>query len=117
MTRRVNLGARCALAAAVLAAGTVAAAGGPLHRLPPDYVFARAEGDPGPVIFSHASHVDAKKPACLTCHPRVFRITETGRPQDREPITHARMDKGAACGACHGKTAFALDSCENCHRS
>jgi c(7)-type cytochrome triheme protein len=117
MTRTVKLAARCALVAAVLAAGGAAAAGGPLHRLPTDYIFARSEGSPGPVTFSHASHVDAKKPSCITCHPRTFRITESGRPQDREAITHARMEKGAACGACHGKTAFALDSCDNCHRS
>jgi c(7)-type cytochrome triheme protein len=98
-----------------LAAGTAAGAG-KLHRLPTDYVFARGEGSPGPVTFSHASHVDEAKPACLACHPRTFRITESGRPQDRDRITHARMEKGAACGACHGKAAFGFDSCETCHR-
>jgi c(7)-type cytochrome triheme protein len=61
--------------------------------------------------------VDEKKPSCVTCHPRVFRITETGRTAAREVIKHDRMEAGGACGACHGKTAFAFDSCENCHRS
>jgi c(7)-type cytochrome triheme protein len=104
-----------AVLAVALAAGTAAGAGR-LHRLPSDYVFARGEGSPGPVTFSHASHVDEAKPACLACHPRAFRITESGRPQDRDRITHARMEKGAACGACHGKAAFGFDSCDTCHR-
>jgi c(7)-type cytochrome triheme protein len=117
MTRSANVAARVAFAVALALAAGSAVAAGKLHRLPTDYVFARSEGSPGPVTFSHASHVDDKKPACIACHPRTFRITETGRPQDREPITHARMEKGAACGACHGKAAFGLDSCDNCHRS
>jgi c(7)-type cytochrome triheme protein len=117
MTRNARLAARLAAVLALgLAAGTAAAVG-TLHRLPTDYVFARSDGSPGPVTFSHTSHVDAKKPACITCHPRTFRITESGRPQDRERITHARMEKGAACGACHGKEAFGLDSCDSCHKS
>jgi c(7)-type cytochrome triheme protein len=113
MKRSLQLAAVLAVA---LVAGTAAGAG-KLHRLPTDYVFARGDGSPGPVTFSHRSHVDEAKPACMTCHPRTFRITESGRPQDRDRITHARMEKGAACGACHGKTAFAFDSCEMCHRS
>ncbi len=116
MRRHVSPKARWAVALALcLAAGAAGAAN--LHRLPTDYVFGRSEGSPGPVTFSHASHVDASKPACLTCHPKLFRITETGRPQDREVITHARMEKGAACGACHGKAAFGFDSCDNCHKA
>jgi c(7)-type cytochrome triheme protein len=118
MTGEAKRTARRAAALALAAAGGLAAAaGGPLHRLPTDYVFARGDGSPGPVTFSHASHVDAAKPACVAWHPRIFRITETGRPQDRERITHARMEKGAACGACHGKAAFGLDGCDACHRS
>ena len=108
--------ARLATALALALAATGAAAAGKLHRLPADYGFAQGEGSPGKVTFSHASHVDEKKPACLTCHPRVFRITEAGRPADKEPIHHARMEAGAACGACHGKTAFGFDSCDTCHR-
>lgn len=117
MSRRLHLALRCALAAALLAGAGAAVAAGKLHRLPNDYVFARSEGSPGPVTFSHGSHVDTAKPACVTCHPRLFRITETGRAWDREPITHARMEKGAACGACHGKAAFGFDTCDACHKS
>lgn len=104
-----------ALGGALLA--TAALAAGNLQRLPTDYAFPRGEGSPGPVIFSHASHVDAKKPSCVTCHPRTFRITETGRTASREVVKHERMEAGGACGACHGKAAFGFDSCELCHKS
>lgn len=115
MTGRQGI-ARVAVALVVALAASGALAAGKLHRLPSDYVFARSDGSPGPVTFSHGSHVDTAKPSCVTCHPRVFRITETGRPQDREPITHARMEKGAACGACHGKAAFNFEQCDMCHK-
>ena len=109
-------GTRLAVAlAAVLGAGA-ALAGGPLGRLPPDYAFPRGDSSPGPVIFSHASHVDQAKPSCVTCHPRVFRITETGRAASRETVRHEQMEKGGACGACHGKAAFGFETCENCHK-
>jgi c(7)-type cytochrome triheme protein len=118
MMRNVNVLARSAACLALLAAaGAAAAASGKLHRLPQDYVFARGGESPGPVTFSHATHVDSSKPACMTCHPRIFRITESGRPQDRDRITHGRMEAGGACGACHGKAAFGFDSCDACHRT
>jgi c(7)-type cytochrome triheme protein len=116
MTRRPITAARLAAALALTLLATTALAGGKLHRLPKDYPFPRGEGSPGAVTFSHASHVDEKKPACLACHPRVFRITEAGKPADREPIQHARMEAGAACGACHGKAAFGFETCDNCHK-
>jgi c(7)-type cytochrome triheme protein len=112
MIRTVRL---AAAAAAVLLAAP-ALGGSKLQKLPPDYVFARGEGSPGPVMFSHASHVDAAKPSCATCHARTFRILEAGKTFNRDPIRHDRMEKGAACGACHGKTAFGFDSCELCHK-
>ena len=108
---------RWVLALAATAAAATALAAGPLYRLPPDYAFPRSESSPGPVIFSHRSHVDDKRPSCVTCHPRVFRITETGRTSAREVIKHERMEAGGACGACHGKAAFGFDSCELCHKS
>jgi c(7)-type cytochrome triheme protein len=107
---------RWGLALVLAAAAGAAVAGGPLQKLPPEYAFPRGEGSPGPVLFNHESHVDAKKPSCTSCHPRTFRILETGRTQKREVVTHERMEAGGACGACHGKTAFALDTCENCHK-
>jgi c(7)-type cytochrome triheme protein len=109
-------GTRWALALAAALTGGAALAGGPLYRLPTDYAFPRGESSPGPVLFSHRSHVDEKKPSCVTCHPRVFRITETGRTATREVIKHERMEAGGACGTCHGKTAFGFETCENCHK-
>ncbi len=104
------------LAAAVLLAGA-AQAEQKLSKLPVDYVFARGDGSPGAVTFSHQSHVDAAKPACVSCHPSTFRILESGRTMTGDRIQHQHMEKGAGCGACHGKTAFGFESCENCHRS
>ncbi len=107
--------ARLAAAVAALLVSVAADAGGPLQRLPADYVFP-GEGSPGKVTFSHASHVDAKKPNCLVCHPSSFKSLQPGSTASGEAIVHATMEKGAACGACHGKTAFALDSCDMCHK-
>lgn len=98
------------------AAGTGLAAN-KLPRLPGDYIFPRGEGSPGPVNFSHQTHVDAARPSCVACHPKNFRILESGRDITGQPLQHARFESGAACGACHGKTAFAFDACDSCHRS
>ncbi|HUK66343.1 MAG TPA: c(7)-type cytochrome triheme domain-containing protein [Anaeromyxobacteraceae bacterium] len=103
-------------ALALLAAGTAGAATSKLQRLPKDFAFPQGDGSPGQVTFSHSSHVDEAKPACLTCHPRNFRMLEAGRTQGGEAITHDRMKAGAACGACHGKTAFDFDTCDMCHK-
>ncbi len=107
-----------ALLGGVLLAGTALAAPTKLPRLPGDYVFPRGEGSPGAVTFSHQSHVDAKSPSCLGCHPKNFKLLESGRDITGQPLQHARFEAGAACGACHGKgkTAFDLDTCESCHR-
>lgn len=111
--------ARIALAwaaAAALLLGSPAAAGDRLPRLPADRALPQGEGSPAPVTFSHASHVDPKKPACLTCHPRTFRILETGHTASGQALCHELMERGAGCGACHGKTAFGFDTCELCHK-
>lgn len=102
--------------AAVLTAASVAGAG-ELPRLPKDLPLPKGEDSPGEVIFRHDSHVDAKKPSCLVCHPKPFpMLQESALPKGT--ITHERMEKGEYCGACHGKgkTAFDFeDGCENCH--
>jgi c(7)-type cytochrome triheme protein len=104
---------------AVLAGALLASAGlaGELKRLPPDFVLPQSDGSPGPVTFSHSSHVDAARPNCVTCHPKSFRILEKGATASGEPVKHESMEAGRACGACHGKTAFGFDSCDVCHRS
>ncbi len=114
--RRIGTTCRGAvLVVGILAAGA-ALASGKITKLPADHVFAQGDGSPGKVTFSHASHVDTAKPSCVTCHPARFRILEAGKTTTAEPIRHQQMDAGAACGACHGKTAFGFDTCDTCHK-
>jgi c(7)-type cytochrome triheme protein len=101
---------------ALLAAGMATAAGAALPRLPADFAFPQSEGSPGQVTFSHATHVDARAPSCLGCHPARFAILEKGRAVGLRAVTHEAMEKGAACGSCHGKEAFGFESCELCHK-
>ncbi|HEX8908615.1 MAG TPA: c(7)-type cytochrome triheme domain-containing protein [Anaeromyxobacteraceae bacterium] len=116
MTRGLKGAVRVVLALGALLVATSALASGKLQRLPTDYVFPRGDGSPGPVMFSHESHVDSARPSCSACHPKEFRILEAGRTVTREPMRHDRMEAGAACGACHGKTAFGFDTCDMCHK-
>jgi c(7)-type cytochrome triheme protein len=105
--------------AAALAGALLAGAGmarGKLERLPPDRILRQGEGSPAPVIFSHGSHVDPARPGCVTCHPRTFRILGPGKAAAGATILHESMESGAACGACHGRTAFGFESCEACHK-
>jgi c(7)-type cytochrome triheme protein len=86
-----------------------------LPNLPHALNLPQSKDSPGQVTFNHESHVDSAKPACLGCHPRLFGIL--GRSSERPmTLTHAAMEKGEACGACHGKTAFKFDDdCNACH--
>jgi c(7)-type cytochrome triheme protein len=86
-----------------------------LPRLPRPVLLPQGTDSPGAVKFDHASHVDAAKPRCASCHPALFGIL--GRSTEKKPksVTHARMEKGEACGACHGKQAFAFEDCTMCH--
>jgi c(7)-type cytochrome triheme protein len=86
-----------------------------LPRLPKDLQLVRGADSPGQVVFRHDSHVDGARPDCVTCHPRRFSILGRSGGEPRPAITHAAMEKGQACGACHGKEAFGLDECGNCH--
>ncbi len=106
-----------ALAALVILAGAAAVAAADLPRLPKPILVPKGEDSPGQVTFNHESHVDAAKPSCIACHPRLFPMLK-GSARKADRITHEKMDQGQACGACHGKgkTAFAFDdACENCH--
>jgi c(7)-type cytochrome triheme protein len=98
--------------------GTLAggpALAGDLPRLPQALPLAQSKDSPGVVTFRHDSHVDAKKPSCATCHPKRFSIL--GRSADKAPahVKHAAMEKGEACGGCHGKAAFGFEDCTMCH--
>ncbi len=86
-------------------------------ELPAAYTFPTAAGSPGPVTFSHESHIDSQEPSCATCHATLFRLIEPGRPVQGE-MTMDRMYKGDLCGACHNaELAFDVqDDCSSCHQ-
>jgi c(7)-type cytochrome triheme protein len=103
---------------AALGLAVTAAAQSKMPKLPAPYTFAQTGDSPGTVTFSHASHVDEAAPSCTSCHPKAFSILKAGATADGKPITHAAMDKGASCGACHnGQKSFGFDDCTLCHRS
>lgn len=114
---RHTLRRACLLTAVALAVASVAAAA-ELPRLPKDLPLPKGDDSPGQVVFRHDSHVDAKKPSCIACHPKRFpMLHESALPKGA--ITHDRMEKkGELCGSCHGKGKAAFDfndACENCH--
>jgi c(7)-type cytochrome triheme protein len=100
---------------AVLGALFAGGAWADLPRLPQALTMPQTGDSPGVVTFRHDSHVDTKSPGCLSCHPRRFSIL--GRSADQKPVAikHAAMEKGEACGACHGKQAFGFEDCTACH--
>src|SRR5574340_955532 len=108
-----------ALTVGVLGWG-VAMAGG-LPNLPGELKLPAGADSPGQVMFRHDSHVDSAKPACVTCHPRKFGILGRSAERRGPAVTHAAMEKGEACGACHGAkkdgkdVAFGFDDCTMCH--
>jgi c(7)-type cytochrome triheme protein len=103
---------------AALALVTTVAAQSKMPKLPAPYQFAQTGDSPGKVTFNHASHVDESAPSCTSCHPKAFSILKAGAAADGKPVTHAAMEKGQSCGACHnGKKSFGFDDCTLCHRS
>lgn len=98
---------------ALLLAGT--SLGAELPRLPVALKLPQSTESPGVVTFNHDMHVDSAKPTCVSCHPRLFSILGRSAATRTKVATHAAMEKGAACGACHGKAAFNLDDCTMCH--
>jgi c(7)-type cytochrome triheme protein len=59
-------------------------------------------------LFRHGTHGQF---SCMGCHPSIF-------PRERVGFTHADMQAGRFCGACHdGRGAFAIAdaACEECH--
>lgn len=84
-------------------------------RLPPDLTYSKAEGSPGKVVFSHQLHT-AVADKCTACHIQLFRMLRPTRQ-----VTHADMEAGKSCGACHnGQMAFGptdAAGCPRCHVS
>jgi c(7)-type cytochrome triheme protein len=112
------LSRRQLLAAAVLVAffGSASLVSGepaPELRLPPDVTYSGAESSPGPVTFSHTTHVPLADTRCVTCHPAPFAILQPTRG-----ITHEVMNAGGKCGLCHNGTQASgvQEACEHCHR-
>ena len=80
---------RTFLLALLAAAAPAVLAAGALPNLPKDKALPQGDGSPGVVTFRHASHVDAARPDCTTCHPTLFPIVRTASPVSRAPIRHA----------------------------
>lgn len=99
---------------ALLVLAPVALSGPPGLRLPPDIIYGKAEGSPGPVVFRHAAHFELAGNKCTACHPGPFRML---RPERR--VTHDEMNAGRSCGICHDgrKAAPVDDECDHCHAS
>ena len=108
----------CGVLAVMLAAFTPLASAQDLPKLPADRVLPQSGDSPGKVTFSHQTHIAVQaKPDCTVCHPKLAPIMKTANQPKREAITHARMEKGLACGACHnGKVAHGFDDCTSCHK-
>lgn len=102
-----------ALAAIFAIEVAVANDGTPALRLPPDVTYGGAADSPGPVVFSHTTHVPLRDNQCLACHPQTFSILQPTRK-----ITHEEMNAGKQCGACHDGTQASgvRDACDHCHR-
>ena len=101
------------LAALALSGGALAK---DLPHLPAAVKLPQTGDSPGVVTFNHDMHVDSAKPTCVVCHAGKFSILGRSAPGRRPAITHANMEKGASCGACHGKAAFNFDDCTMCHQ-
>ncbi len=104
------------LVVAAIAVGGVVL-GQNLPKLPDALVLRQSGDSPGKVTFLHASHM-GDRPDCTRCHPKLFSIARQGAATGpSQKITHASMEKGRQCGACHnGKAAFGFDDCTACHR-
>ena len=66
-----------------------------------------SEGLPG-IIFSHPKH--ASWTGCGMCHPEPFAL-QAGKTK----MTMKEITDGKFCGTCHGKVAFPLYNCAECH--
>ena len=104
----------------VLIAALAAAAAGAqsISKLPADKALPQTGDSPGKVVFSHQTHTAVQPKAdCTACHPKLAPMSVRKGQAKREAVTHAKMEKGQACGACHnGKAAHGLDDCATCHK-
>jgi c(7)-type cytochrome triheme protein len=109
--RRISIAARIGLFAC-LSGATLASAllawGMPARVRIPRAAEHRPFAPAAQALFSHPAHEPLR---CFQCHPNLF-------PQAPLAFTHAEMDRGRFCGACHdGQRATAMIklTCETCH--
>lgn len=60
------------------------------------------------VVYPHKQHTEWLD--CSNCHPAIF-IPQKGA----NSISMAAILLGEKCGVCHGKVAFPVSECRNCH--
>ena len=60
------------------------------------------------VVYPHKQHTEWLD--CSNCHPAIF-VPQKGANQ----ISMAAILLGQKCGVCHGKVAFPVSECRNCH--
>ncbi len=60
------------------------------------------------VVYPHKQHTEWLD--CSNCHPAIF-IPQKGA----NSISMAAILMGEKCGLCHGKVAFPVSECRNCH--
>lgn len=74
-----------------------------------------AKGSPGPVLFSHESHVNKHKSKCTDCHTKIFKMKK-----GEAKIAKANHGEEKYCGVCHnGKKFFSQTKdadCTKCHK-
>ncbi len=87
--------------------------GGDVDPMAKTLVLPGTKDAPGPVWFSHATHVLAAG-SCSVCHAQAFAMKASSKPRATGAF-HAKE----ACGACHdGRKAFSVDErCDSCHRT
>lgn len=60
------------------------------------------------VVYPHKQHTEWLD--CSNCHPAIF-VPQKGA----NAISMAAILLGEKCGVCHGKVAFPISECRNCH--
>ncbi|MBL4614001.1 MAG: c-type cytochrome [Magnetovibrio sp.] len=60
------------------------------------------------VVYPHKPHTQWLQ--CSNCHPKIFKPKKGANK-----ISMAAILAGQYCGVCHGKVAFPISECRNCH--
>jgi c(7)-type cytochrome triheme protein len=63
------------------------------------------------ISFSHENH--SRRSGCDMFHPEIY----PSAPKEAVPSSMFVHLEGRYCGACHGKVAFPLNNCSQCHLS